>query len=33
MALLEVEGLTRYFGGLRAVGDLTFTVARGRSWG
>ena len=26
MALLEVEKLTRYFGGLRAVGDLTFKV-------
>jgi branched-chain amino acid transport system ATP-binding protein len=26
MALLEVDGLTRYFGGLRAVGDLSFTV-------
>jgi branched-chain amino acid transport system ATP-binding protein len=28
MALLEVEGLTRFFGGLRAVGDLSFTVAQ-----
>jgi branched-chain amino acid transport system ATP-binding protein len=26
MALLEVEGLTRYFGGLRAVGGLSFQV-------
>jgi branched-chain amino acid transport system ATP-binding protein len=28
MALLEVEGLTRYFGGLRAVFDLSFTVGQ-----
>jgi branched-chain amino acid transport system ATP-binding protein len=28
MALLEVEGLTRFFGGLRAVGDLSFTVGQ-----
>ncbi len=26
MALLEIEGLTRTFGGLRAVGDLSFSV-------
>ncbi len=26
MALLEIEGLTRTFGGLRAVGDLSFNV-------
>jgi branched-chain amino acid transport system ATP-binding protein len=28
MALLEVEGLTRFFGGLRAVADLSFTVGQ-----
>jgi branched-chain amino acid transport system ATP-binding protein len=28
MALLEVEGLTRHFGGLRAVGDLSFSVGQ-----
>ena len=29
MALLEVEGLTRHFGGVRAVGNLSFTVGEG----
>ncbi len=29
MPLLEVERLTRYFGGLRAVGDLSFAVREG----
>ncbi|HVI75177.1 MAG TPA: ABC transporter ATP-binding protein [Anaeromyxobacteraceae bacterium] len=29
MPLLEVERLTRHFGGLRAVGDLSFTVREG----
>ena len=29
MALLEVEGLTRHFGGLRAVADLSFSVREG----
>ncbi len=29
MALLEVSRLTRYFGGLRAVGDLSFSVREG----
>jgi branched-chain amino acid transport system ATP-binding protein len=33
MALLEVEGLTRFFGGLRAVGDLSFTVSEGEILG
>jgi branched-chain amino acid transport system ATP-binding protein len=33
MALLEVEGLTRLFGGLRAVGDLSFTVGEGEILG
>ncbi len=33
MALLEVEGLTRFFGGLRAVGDLTFGVEPGEILG
>ncbi len=33
MALLEVEGLTRYFGGLRAVGNLSFTVSDGEILG
>jgi branched-chain amino acid transport system ATP-binding protein len=33
MALLEVEGLTRTFGGLRAVGDLSFTVGQGEILG
>jgi branched-chain amino acid transport system ATP-binding protein len=33
MALLEVEGLTRFFGGLRAVGDLSFTVGEGEILG
>jgi branched-chain amino acid transport system ATP-binding protein len=28
MALLEVTGLTRFFGGLRAVGNLSFTVGQ-----
>ena len=29
-ALLEVNGLAKHFGGLAAVKDLTFTVAKGR---
>jgi len=29
MPLLEVRGLTRFFGGLRAVGNLTFSVEEG----
>jgi branched-chain amino acid transport system ATP-binding protein len=33
MALLEVEGLTRFFGGLRAVGNLSFTVNEGEILG
>ena len=33
MALLEVEGLSRSFGGLRAVGDLSFTVEQGEILG
>jgi branched-chain amino acid transport system ATP-binding protein len=33
MALLEVEGLTRFFGGLRAVGNLSFSVAEGEILG
>jgi branched-chain amino acid transport system ATP-binding protein len=33
MALLEVEGLTRFFGGLRAVGNLSFTVEPGEILG
>jgi branched-chain amino acid transport system ATP-binding protein len=33
MALLEVEKLTRFFGGLRAVGELSFTVDRGEILG
>ena len=33
MALLEVEGLTRFFGGLRAVGDLSFAVREGEILG
>jgi len=33
MALLEVEGLTCSFGGLRAVGDLSFSVAEGEILG
>lgn len=33
MALLEVEGLTRLFGGLRAVGNLTFSVEPGEILG
>jgi branched-chain amino acid transport system ATP-binding protein len=33
MALLEVEGLTRFFGGLRAVGNLSFEVAEGEILG
>jgi len=27
--LLEIQGLTKFFGGLRAVGDLTMTVRKG----
>jgi branched-chain amino acid transport system ATP-binding protein len=33
VALLEVQGLTRYFGGLRAVGDLSFSVEAGEILG
>ncbi|MBI3707964.1 MAG: ABC transporter ATP-binding protein [Proteobacteria bacterium] len=33
MALLEVSGLTRHFGGVRAVTDLSFTVAEGEILG
>jgi branched-chain amino acid transport system ATP-binding protein len=33
MALLEVERLTRYFGGLRAVGDLSFNLEQGEILG
>lgn len=33
MSLLEVTGLTRYFGGLRAVGDLSFSVEAGEILG
>jgi branched-chain amino acid transport system ATP-binding protein len=33
VALLEVQGLTRFFGGLRAVGDLTFGVEAGEILG
>ncbi len=33
MTLLEVNGLTRFFGGLRAVGDLTFGVEQGEILG
>ncbi len=33
MALLEIEGLTRHFGGLRAVGNLSFTVSDGEILG
>jgi branched-chain amino acid transport system ATP-binding protein len=33
MALLEASGLTRFFGGLRAVGDLSFDVAEGEILG
>jgi branched-chain amino acid transport system ATP-binding protein len=33
MALLEVSGLTRHFGGLRAVGDLSFEVREGEILG
>jgi len=33
MALLEVSGLTRFFGGLRAVGNLSFEVAEGEILG
>jgi branched-chain amino acid transport system ATP-binding protein len=33
MALLEVEGLTRLFGGLRAVGNLSFSVEQGEILG
>jgi branched-chain amino acid transport system ATP-binding protein len=33
MALLEVEGLTRFFGGLRAVGELSFSVEPGEILG
>jgi branched-chain amino acid transport system ATP-binding protein len=33
MALLEVEGLTRSFGGLRAVDDLSFSVGQGEILG
>jgi branched-chain amino acid transport system ATP-binding protein len=33
MALLEIDRLTRRFGGLRAVGDLSFSVAEGEILG
>jgi branched-chain amino acid transport system ATP-binding protein len=33
VALLEVEGLTRFFGGLRAVGNLAFSVEPGEILG
>jgi branched-chain amino acid transport system ATP-binding protein len=33
MALLEVEGLTRFYGGLRAVGNLSFSVGEGEILG
>ncbi len=33
MALLEVSRLTRFFGGLRAVGDLSFSVGQGEILG
>jgi branched-chain amino acid transport system ATP-binding protein len=33
MALLEVSGLTRHYGGLRAVGDLSFEVKEGEILG
>ncbi|MFL5264731.1 MAG: ABC transporter ATP-binding protein [Anaeromyxobacteraceae bacterium] len=33
MALLEARALTRHFGGLRAVGDLTFEVREGEILG
>ena len=33
MALLEARGLTRFFGGLRAVGNLSFEVAEGEILG
>jgi branched-chain amino acid transport system ATP-binding protein len=33
MALLEVERLTRHFGGLRAVGDVSFEVKEGEILG
>ncbi len=33
MSLLEVDGLTRFYGGLRAVGDLSFTVGEGEILG
>jgi len=33
LALLEVHGLTRFFGGLRAVGNLSFEVAEGEILG
>ena len=33
MALLEARGLTRFFGGLRAVGNLSFELAEGEILG
>jgi branched-chain amino acid transport system ATP-binding protein len=33
MPLLELQGLTRFFGGLRAVGGLSFTVGEGEILG
>ena len=33
MALLEVSGLTRFFGGLRAVGNLSFALQEGEILG
>lgn len=29
--ILRVEGMSRYFGGLKAVDDVSFHVSRGRS--
>ena len=33
MALLTVQGLTKYFGGIRAVHDLSFDVRSGEILG
>ena len=33
MGLLEVEGLTKRFGGLRALSEVTLDVEAGRIWG
>lgn len=32
MALLEVKQLTKHFGGLTAVGDVTLELNRGTGW-